>query len=119
MDYLDSSQVLLKYVLPLGEIVLDFYDGLKGQSKGYASLDYEPHGYRTANVVKISFHLNGAPVDALSTICHRFLASPVSLWVLLRCCVVGSVEVHLDAAPLDAAHLDAAHLDAAHFDAAL
>jgi elongation factor 4 len=71
IEYLDSNQVLFKYILPLGEIVLDFYDGLKGQSKGYASLDYETAGYRKAEVVRVNFVLNGAPVDALSTICHR------------------------------------------------
>jgi GTP-binding protein LepA len=60
----------MRYDLPLGEVVLDFYDRLKTVSKGYASFDYEPGGYAESKVVKMDILLNGDPVDALSAIVH-------------------------------------------------
>ncbi len=71
MQYLDSNRVELRYDIPLGEIVLDFYDRLKSVSRGYAALDYELAGYRVSDLVKLDIMLNGDPVDALSVIIHR------------------------------------------------
>ncbi|MCJ7670788.1 MAG: translation elongation factor 4, partial [Acidimicrobiia bacterium] len=71
MEYLSEERVELVYVIPLGEIVMDFFDQLKSRTRGYASLDYEPAGYRAANLVKVDVLLNNVPVDAFSTIMHR------------------------------------------------
>ncbi|MEP6474780.1 MAG: translation elongation factor 4 [Gemmatimonadota bacterium] len=71
MKYLDASRVEFDWEFPLGEIVLDFYDKLKGLSRGYASLDYELAGYREAEMVRLDMMLNGDPIDAFSVIIHR------------------------------------------------
>ena len=70
MDYPVPNRTVIRYDLPLGEVVLDFYDRLKSVSKGYASFDYEPGAYATSKVVKMDILLNGDPVDALSAIVH-------------------------------------------------
>ncbi len=69
--YLTSNRVELTFEMPLAEIVFDFYDKLKSISKGYASFDYHPHGYKKADLVKLDILLNGEMVDALSTLIHR------------------------------------------------
>ncbi len=69
--YLTSDRVELSFDLPLAEIVFDFYDRLKTVSKGYASFDYQPIGYRESNLVKVDVLLNGDQVDALSALIHR------------------------------------------------
>jgi GTP-binding protein LepA len=69
--YLTSDRVEITFELPLGEIVFDFYDKLKTISKGYASFDYHPIGYKVSNLVKLDIMLNGDPVDALSALIHR------------------------------------------------
>ena len=64
MQYLDTNLVELHYSMPLGEIIYDFFDALKANTKGYASLDYELSGYRTSDLVKVDLLLNGDGVDA-------------------------------------------------------
>ena len=71
MDYLSESRVEMHYVLPLAEIVFDFFDALKSRTRGYASLDYEMDGSQDANLVKVDILLNGDKVDAFSAIVHR------------------------------------------------
>jgi GTP-binding protein LepA len=71
MEYLSEERVELVYLLPLAEIVLDFFDQLKSRTRGYASLDYEPAGYRESNLAKVDVLLNAVPVDAFSAIVHR------------------------------------------------
>ncbi|MEB3367934.1 translation elongation factor 4 [Saccharopolyspora mangrovi] len=71
MDYLSESRVELRYTLPLGEIVFDFFDQLKSRTRGYASMDYEESGMQTSNLVKVDILLQGEPVDAFSAIVHR------------------------------------------------
>ena len=70
MHYLDTTRVEFIYELPLAEIVLDFYDKLKGSTRGYASLDWEFVGYRENDLVKLDMMINGDPVDAFSVIIH-------------------------------------------------
>ena len=76
MQYLDTRLVELHYEMPLNEIVYDFFDTLKANTRGYASLDYELSGYRTSELVKVELLLNGDGVDALSFIAHREKAYP-------------------------------------------
>ena len=71
LQYITQSRVMIKYELPLNEILLDFYDRLKSASKGYASLDYEVTGYWVSPLVKLDVLVNGDSVDALSLIVHR------------------------------------------------
>jgi GTP-binding protein LepA len=71
MDYLGEDRVEIKYTMPLGEIVFDFFDHLKSKTAGYASLDYEPAGEQEADLVKVDILLQGEQVDAFSAIVHR------------------------------------------------
>jgi GTP-binding protein LepA len=71
MDYLGEDRVEIKYMMPLGEIVFDFFDQLKSKTAGYASLDYEPVGSQEADLVKVDILLQGEPVDAFSAIVHK------------------------------------------------
>jgi GTP-binding protein LepA len=71
MEYLGEDRVELRYSMPLGEIVFDFFDQLKSRTQGYASLDYEPMGEQAADLVKVDILLQGDRVDAFSAIVHR------------------------------------------------
>jgi GTP-binding protein LepA len=71
MNYLSPERVEIHYKMPFGEIIFDFFDQLKSQTKGYASLDYEPAGMYASKLVRVDVLLNGQPVDAFSTIVHR------------------------------------------------
>ncbi|ETJ04117.1 MAG: GTP-binding protein LepA, partial [Actinomyces urogenitalis DORA_12] len=71
MDYLSETRVEMRYTLPLAEIVFDFFDALKSRTRGYASLDYEPDGEQSADLVKVDILLNGDKVDAFSAIVHK------------------------------------------------
>jgi GTP-binding protein LepA len=71
MDYLSETRVELRYTLPLGEIIFDFFDALKSRTRGYASLDYEEAGEQSADLVKVDILLQGEPVDAFSAIVHK------------------------------------------------
>ncbi|MBR3679982.1 MAG: translation elongation factor 4 [Oscillospiraceae bacterium] len=76
MQYIDDNRVNLHYMLPLNEIIYDFFDALKSRTRGYASLDYELVGYAPSKLVKLDFMLNGEIVDALSFIVHSDKAYP-------------------------------------------
>ncbi|CAN5909892.1 translation elongation factor 4 [soil metagenome] len=71
LEYLSPERVELRYQVPLAEVVTDFFDQLKSRTQGYASLDYEPAGYRASNLVRVDVLLNSVPVDAFSMIIHR------------------------------------------------
>ncbi len=71
MEYLSPERVELHYELPLAEVVIDFFDQMKSRTQGYASLDYEPVGYRPSNLARVDLLLNGLPADAFATIVHR------------------------------------------------
>jgi GTP-binding protein LepA len=71
ITYLSPERAELHYRVPLAEIVFDFFDQLKSRTRGYASLDYEPDGYRASDLVRVNVLLNSVPVDAFSTIVHR------------------------------------------------
>ncbi len=71
MDYLSETRVELRYTLPMGEIIFDFFDVLKSRTRGYASLDYEESGEQLADLVKVDILLQGEPVDAFSAIVHK------------------------------------------------
>ncbi len=92
MEYLEpesdlapgEARVLLAYEIPMAEILVDFYDTLKGATSGYASLDYQPAGYRAAPLVKVDVLVNGQVVDALSIITHRENASRAGRALVLK-----------------------------------
>ena len=71
MEYMEETRALLRYELPLNEIIYDFFDALKSRSRGYASLDYEMKGYQTSKLVKLDILINKEEVDALSFIVHE------------------------------------------------
>ena len=84
MEYLDPQRVLLRFEMPLAELIVDYYDQLKSRSQGYASMDYEEAGYRPANLVKLDILVAGEPVDALSLIVHRDRAASTGRALVAR-----------------------------------
>ncbi len=84
MQYLSAERLELVYLLPLAEVVVDFFDQLKSRTKGYASLDYEAAGFEASQLVKVDILLNGQPVDAFSAIVHRSKADDYGRAMTLR-----------------------------------
>jgi GTP-binding protein LepA len=84
LEYIDPTRVLMRFDLPLAELIVDFYDQLKTRTAGYASLDYEEIGYRIGDLVKLDILVNGEPVDALSTIVHRDHAASIGRTLTAR-----------------------------------
>ena len=84
LEYLDPTRVLMKFELPLAELIVDYYDQLKTRTAGYASMDYEEIGYRAANLVKLDVLVAGEPVDALSMIIHRDNAASLGRTLVSR-----------------------------------
>ncbi len=76
MEYLDEQRVMLGYLMPLSELIVDFYDQLKSRTRGYASLDYSFADYRPSELVRLNILVNEEPVDALSMIVHKDYAQP-------------------------------------------
>jgi GTP-binding protein LepA len=84
MEYLSSDRVEIRYTMPLGEIIFDFFDQLKSRTRGYASLDYDPTGEQDADLVKVDILLQGLPVDAFSQIVHADKAREYGLAMTAR-----------------------------------
>jgi GTP-binding protein LepA len=84
MEYLSTERVEIRYTMPLGEIIFDFFDNLKSRTRGYASLDYEPDGEQEANLVKVDILLQGQPVDAFSQVVHADNAREYGLSMTAR-----------------------------------
>jgi GTP-binding protein LepA len=84
MDYLSADRVEIRYTMPLGEIIFDFFDQLKSRTRGYASLDYEPDGEQEAALVKVDILLQGVPVDAFSQVVHSDKAREYGLAMTAR-----------------------------------
>jgi len=101
MEYLDEKRVLLNYLVPLSEIIVDFYDQLKSRTRGYASMDYTFADYRPADLVKLDVLVNEEPVDALSLIVHRDQAYSKGLALVRRLKEV--IPQQLFAVPVQAA----------------
>lgn len=83
-SHIDQSRISIKFNVPLAEIVTDFYDNLKSKSCGYASFDYEESGYYNSELVKVSIHINGTPVDVLDTIQHETNAQKIGKTMILK-----------------------------------
>ena len=82
LTFFTSTQVILKYELPLAQLVDDFFGKLKGLTKGYASLDYEDAGWRKSSIIKLQLHVNKIPVDAVARVCHHSQAERIGKqWV--------------------------------------
>jgi GTP-binding protein LepA len=84
LEYLDPARVLMRFELPLAELIVDYYDQLKTRTAGYASMDYEEIGYRPARLVRLDVLVSGEPVDALSIIVHRDNAESLGRTLVAR-----------------------------------
>ncbi|PID34717.1 MAG: elongation factor 4, partial [candidate division SR1 bacterium] len=71
MDYLDQNRVVWKYLMPMGEVIVDFYDKLKSKTKGYATMNYEFKKYAPSDLVKLDVFVNNEVIEALSWIIHK------------------------------------------------
>lgn len=101
MSYLDKNRVTIKYILPLNEVIYDFFDALKSKTRGYASLDYEFLRYEKANLVKLDILLNGDSVDALSIIVHEEKAYERGRKIVSK--LKEEIPKHMFAIPIQAA----------------
>jgi GTP-binding protein LepA len=84
LEYLDPTRVLMRFELPLAELIVDYYDQLKTRTAGYASMDYEEIGYRAAKLVRLDVLVAAEPVDALSMIVHRDNATSLGRTLVSR-----------------------------------
>ena len=100
-EYLSQSRVTLIYDMPLAELISDFHDKLKSLTRGYGTLDYDFRGYAAENLVKMTVLVNGAPLDALSFICHRDVAELRGRRLLKK--LKEEIPRHLFEVPLQAA----------------
>ena len=96
-----GERVILVYVMPLAEVIYDFYDRLKSSTKGYGTMDYDFIGFKVGNLVKVDILVNGDRVDAMSLICHRDNAENKSRRLLTR--LKEEIDRHLFEIPLQAA----------------
>ncbi len=101
MEYMEATRVIMHYKLPLNEVIYDFFDALKSKTRGYASLDYELHGYVRSELVKMDILINGELVDAFSIIVHEEKAYERGRNIVARLRDV--IPRHLFAVPLQAA----------------
>ncbi len=101
MEYMEATRVILHYKLPLNEVIYDFFDALKSKTRGYASLDYELHGYVRSELVKMDILINGELVDAFSIIVHEQKAYERGKSIVER--LKDVIPRHLFAVPLQAA----------------
>ena len=81
---IDEDRIMMKYVLPLSEVIVDFHDQIKSMSSGFASFDFEESDYVSTKLVKLEIHLNSAPVEELSVICHARNAEPYARKLVLK-----------------------------------
>ena len=76
MEFMDTTRVVWKYIMPMGEIIIDFYDRLKSATKGYATMNYEFKRYEIADLVRLDIFINGEKVEAFSLVTHKEKAYP-------------------------------------------
>lgn len=100
MEYLSEERVTLEYYLPLAELIVDYYDKVKAGSKGYASVDYEFHGFREADLVKVQILINGEPLDAVSFLSDRESATRKGRAMVMK--LRRSIPRHLFDVPIQA-----------------
>ena len=101
MEYIDETRMIITYLLPLAEIVYNFFDKLKSYSKGYASFDYEMHDYQASKLVKMDILLNGSPIDALSSIVFKDFAYQRGLVIVKKLKVNNKSELTIQCEELN------------------
>jgi GTP-binding protein LepA len=100
MDYIDETRVVWHYELPMGEIIIDFYDRLKSATKGYATMNYEFKKYHPADLIKLDVYINNEKVEALSWVIHRDKAYYLGKEVVEKLKIL--IPKHMFAIPLQA-----------------